>query len=80
MKPLRTVKGRVWVGLWQNGDLGFCLPPFAAHKEGEPLSQVQQEVVRGRSRTWASSDMYRVEITLRPVKDRRGRYIVRRAK
>lgn len=76
---MKTVTGTGWCGVWEDGTLGFCLSQFV--EKGHTLNRYQQEclglaVVKPEG--WRASDMYRVKITVEPLKDKRGRAIVRK--
>lgn len=77
---MKKVVGYGWCGVWNEGGLGFLMPRFISHGQGEPLSTEQRESLSGTSQDVATSDFYRVKVTLEAVKDKRGRPVVRRAK
>ena len=79
---LRPVRGKGWSGRWSNGDLGWLVSEFV-QRYNEPLNEIQKKALgrqSGATRGVARGDMYRVEIIIRPLKDRRGRYIKRVAR
>jgi len=82
--PGRKVVGYGWTGTFRGRSkhrLGFLMPHFVSHNDSEPLS-VDQKKALGRIANFqfAPADMWRVKITIEAVKDKRGRYIVKRYK
>lgn len=79
---MKKVVGYGWCGEWSDGGgLGFLMPPHIANgkRNSEPLSAQQRESLSGKSRNYATSDFYRVKVTLEVMRDKRGRPIVRRS-
>lgn len=57
------------------------MPQFVAHKDRSRLTTDQLKVLgKILDRSFAKGDMWRVKITIEPVKDKRGRFVVRRYK
>ena len=81
-KTIRSVSGYIWVGRYRNGLLGYVLPQYMSPNGSEPTSELQKEIICGvnRGRQYYRSDFYRVKITLTPLKNKQGNYIVRRIK
>lgn len=83
LKPKRTVvKGIGWTGLYSDGDPGWCLSTFLEPDGESSLSGDQREVLRidESHKMWAKGDMYRVEITLKLLKNKKGKFITKRAR
>lgn len=78
---MKKVVGYGWCGEWADGGLGFLMSPHIAHgkRNAERLSTEQRGSLSGKSRLFATSDFYRVRVTLEAMKDKRGKLIVRRA-
>lgn len=79
---VKTVTGLGWVGLYYDGSLGWLLSDFVCAGSPARLTNDQRKALAG-SPEYAGgqpSDFYCVEITMRPLKDKRGRYIVKRGK
>lgn len=74
---LKKVTGIVWCGAYQNGDLGWLAPTFV-DKYPSGLSEEQRNCLTLGQRNYYPGDMYRVKVTIEPVMDKNGRYIVRR--
>jgi len=78
----RTV-GYGWCGQWASpeGQLGFLMSRHIASgkRNAEPLSAEQRESLSGKSKNFATSDFYKVKVTIEIVKNKRGKPIVRRA-
>lgn len=76
---IRPIKGKAWCGVYRDGQLGWVLPEFLDPRTS--LSDHQKNVLAGigDGKNYADSDFYRVEITIRPILNRRGKHIVRRA-
>ena len=81
MKRIPLTVGRAWVGRYldRHGTLGWLMPKFVSNYP-ESIDPEQAKMLTGRSRTYYPGDLYRVLVTLEAVKDKRGRYIVRRNK
>ncbi len=82
--PGKKVVGLAWCGVYamprSQYKLGWVMPGMVAHHQRENLTSDQRKALGLiPNRQFARSDMYRVRITIEPVKDRRGKYIVRRA-
>ena len=75
-KPTKTIIPVVtigWSGLWNDGSFGWRTSTFLEHGRPESLEVLQRECGGG-------TKFYRCRITVTPLKDKRGRYIVKRAK
>ena len=77
---MKRVVGYGWCGQWHDGSLGFLMSTHIANgkRNAEPLSAEQRESLSGVSRTYATSDFYKVRVTVEIVKNKRGKAIVRR--
>lgn len=79
---LKKVVGFGWSGRYRGRShhrLGWLMPQFVSHKYGASLTTEQLKALGVlKSKNFAPSDMWRVKITIEAVKDRRGKYIVRR--
>ena len=78
-EPVVT-KGRIWVGqfIGKAGHLGWLMPLSLNPNGGESLSTEQKEALSGNSRKYATGMVfYRAEVTLKPVLNKNGKYIVR---
>jgi len=73
------MQGYGWSGLWSDNSLGWQLSYYVQEKDFARLNETQESALRGNGE-YASSDMYRVKITIQPVLNKKGKYIVRRAK
>ena len=82
-RPGKKVVGYGWTGTYRcrsDHRLGWVMPDFIAHGDGEALTTDQLKALgRITNREFALGDMWRVKVTLEPCKDKKGRYIVRRA-
>ena len=86
-KP-RTVTGIGWSGLYNDGTLGWLLSDFIAPGRGNAavLTSDQRKALarhpdyRTVSVDGQRNDFYRVKITIQPMRDKRGRLIVKRGK
>lgn len=70
---MKTVKAKGWCGLWSDGTLGWRVSPYLS--DGYPAT------LRDSSRSLPEvgpNEYYRVEITVRLVRDKKGRPIKRR--
>lgn len=82
--PGKKIIGLAWCGVYamprSEYKLGWIMPHMVAHHQSQYLSR-EQRMALGLipNRQFARGDMYRVRITVEPVKDKRGNYIVRRA-
>lgn len=77
MSKVRKTSGLAWCGVWKDGELGFLAPKFvSAYPSG--LSTEQEEMMALKNGQYYPSDLYRVRITIEPVRNKKGRYIVRR--
>lgn len=72
-------KTRAWIGMYRDGSLGWQCPEYLRPGDSE-MSRTQREILKGTARDYAKSDFYRVEITVKPLRDKRGREIVRRVR
>lgn len=69
--------GRSWMGTYDDGTLGFCASNFLSeHPAG--LSSDQRDMLAGKS--WYPSDLYRVEVSVRLVLNKRGQLLVKKNK
>lgn len=80
-KRIPKTVGLAWCGRYSDraGTLGWLMPRFVSNYP-ECLDSEQAKMLTGRSRTYYPGDLYRVRVTLEAVRDKRGRYIVRRNK
>lgn len=82
LDPGLPVVGDGWCGIYDTRSrykLGWIMPHFVCHGRSAPLSENQRKVLGEiRNRQFAKGDMYRVRITIQPVKNARGKFIVRR--
>lgn len=80
--PGKKVVGYAWTGMYRGrGEhrLGWLMPHFLDHNDSQSLTTDQKKALgRINSNQFAKGDMWRVKITIEPVKDKRGRFIVRR--
>jgi len=74
----KVIKGKAWCGLYDDGELGWHMPKFLSPGSSTLLTADQLEDIRRD--TFYRSDFYRVEITVRPICDKRGRPIIRKAR
>lgn len=83
-EPGKKVVGFGWCGCYEGTSahcLGWLMPPFVSHKQNASLTSDQLKALGLLpNKQFARSDMWRVRITIEPVKDKRGKYVVRRAK
>ena len=81
MKIAKTI-GVAWCGLYNDNQLGWVLPEFLDPTAPTALSSLQQAILAriGEGKEYCPQDMYRVLITIEALKDKRGRYIIKRAK
>ena len=79
MKAPRKVTYRAWCGRYTGTvrDLGWLMPPYL--EAATPLSEDQRQSLAGAGKC-AAADFYRVKVTLEPVRNKRGKLIVRRTK
>lgn len=80
--PGKKVVGYGWTGTYRvrsEHKLGWLMPHFVAHNDSSSLTTDQRRVLGIiPNHSFARGDMWRVKITIEPVKDKRGRYIVKR--
>lgn len=78
MKKIKPViRGRAWVGTYDDGELGFCMPRHIS-RYPQNLDELQKDILKGTNTDWYPSDFYRVEVTIRLVRDKNGKPIVKR--
>lgn len=80
MSKLKPITGLGWSGLYSDDTPGWCLSQFV-DKYPQSLNKAQHEALGHhveKREGWCASDMYRVRITIEPVKNKRGKYIVKR--
>lgn len=68
---LHRHRGRAWLGVWSDGTLGWVAP--------EHLADDTTRTPYKRGYVRPNREFYLCEITWKPVRDKRGRLIVRRA-
>ena len=78
MRPPKKVIYRAWCGQYwgRKNSLGWLMPPYL--DSATPLSAEQRASLAGKA-GYAKSDFYRVKVTLEPIRNKHGRFIVRRA-
>ena len=83
-EPGKKVVGYGWCGCYSGTSehcLGWLMPKFVSHKQNSNLCTEQRKALgQLPNKDYATSDMWRVKITVEPVKNKRGKYIVRRAR
>lgn len=83
-EPGKKVIGYGWCGCYSGTSdhrLGWLMPPFVSHKQSASLTTEQRKALGLLpNKDYATGDMWRVKVTIEPVKDKRGKYIVRRAR
>ena len=82
MSKLKSVTGKGWSGLYNDGTLGWCVSYFV-DPYPQSLNEHQREVLGilvKHPQGWCNGDMYRVQITVTPIKNKRGKYIIKRAR
>lgn len=72
-----VVGGLAWCGIYQDRELGFVGPHFVSHYPNS-LDEEQRKVLTKGNRTYYPSDMYRVRVSIEPVLNKNGRFIVKR--
>lgn len=81
-KP-RDAKPRVgygYVGVWSDGTLGWCMPKHVSSHDKD-VKSARRYVHKVDATEWnTGSQSYLCRITIAPVRDSRGRFIVRRIK
>jgi hypothetical protein len=82
--PGKKVVGYGWCGTYHGSGehrLGWQLSEYISHKQESPLNENQRKALGLISnRHFADSDMWRVKVTIEPVKNKGGKYIVKRFK
>ena len=75
---IAKVTGIGWCGRYKNGEkrLGWLLSPFIEPRCPMGLSSEQRKSLAGHQ-DYAQSKFYRVRVTIEPLLDKRGNYIVR---
>lgn len=80
---MKKTVGYGWCGTWaDDNSLGFLMSPHIGNgkRNAEPLSAEQRESLAATPNSrFASSDFYKVKVTIEIVKNKRGKPIVRRA-
>lgn len=74
---LKSVSGIAWCGAYRDGLLGWMAPTFV-HTSPSNLSQEQKAVLKIGQRNYWPGDLYRVRITITPIKNKKGGLIVKR--
>lgn len=81
-KPGKKVVGYAWTGTYRGRRehrLGWIMPHYLSHGNSETLTGDQKKALgRIPSHQFSHGDMWRVKITIEAVKDKRGKFIVRR--
>jgi hypothetical protein len=82
ISPGKKVVGYAWTGTYRSRSehrLGWLMPYSLAHGHSGSLTSDQKKALgRIPSRQFAHADMWRVKITIEAVKDKRGKFIVKR--
>lgn len=76
MSRVKPVSGLAWCGTWHDGTLGWQVSEYVSAGQS-PLSRTQRKILDGDP-NYYPADFYRVRVTIEPVKDKNGRYIVKR--
>ena len=78
-KP-KKIWSRIWVGAYHGGELGWMAPKMI-NPNGKTRADTEQDrMLSANQRQYYPGDLYRCLITITPLKDKRGHYIVKRNK
>ena len=73
-------KSRIWCGTWhgRKRHLGWCMPQYISPNGNTALDTEQRKMLSEGQQSYFPGDLFRCEIVIRPLKNRRGNFIVRR--
>ena len=70
----------IWVGTYHGDQLGWVAPRMIEPNGNTPLDSEQRLMLSANQRQYCPGDLYRCRITITPLKNKRGHYIVKRNK
>ena len=68
----------IWVGTYFGDQLGWVAPRMIDPNGGTPLDPEQRRMLSAKQRSYYPGDLYRCRITITPLKNKKGQYIVKR--